>query len=70
MFVILAKSPFTLNLMPPIFTEGVSPQDEGIYYEVDDSEIDRKFIPNDCIICIKQISIEDSHKLIHSYYSY
>jgi hypothetical protein len=68
MKVILARSPFTLELIPPIFTEGISPDDDqtGIYYEVDDSELDKMFLPNECIIDIKDISIEDAHKLIKS----
>ena len=68
MKVILAKCPFTSELLPPIFTDSISPDDAqtGIYYEVDDSELDKLFLPNDCIIEIKEVSIVYMHNLIKS----
>ena len=68
MHVILAKSPFTLELLPPIFTDGIGPDDDqtGIYYNVQDSELDKRFLPNECIIEIKDVSIVYIHNLIKS----
>ena len=68
MKVILARSPFTLELIAPILTENIIPDNDqtGLYYDIDDSEVDKAFLPNECIIDIKEVSIEDLHKMFSS----
>jgi hypothetical protein len=66
MILILAKSHYTLELLPPIICEVRDFKDGGIYYEPIDSE-DVFFLPNESILSIKRdISLEAVHQALSS----
>jgi len=66
MILILARSPITLELLPPIVCQPRDFKDGGIYYEPIDSE-DVFFLPNESILSIKRdISLEAVHQALSS----
>ena len=70
MILILAKSPRTSELLPPIVCQPVDFKDGGMYYsffsQVDGIEY-TSFLPNDCILAIKRdISLEAVHQALSS----
>jgi hypothetical protein len=56
----------TDDLVLPIFTDEIKYTDDGLYYGVNDSQIDYLWIDKDAIIQIKEVSIEALHKAIQS----
>jgi hypothetical protein len=64
MILILAKSHYTSELLPPIICDVRDFKDGGIYYMPIDGE-DIFFLPNESILSIKRdISLEAVHKLL------
>lgn len=66
MILILAKSPITSELLPPIVCQPSDFKDGGIYYEPIDSD-SIYFLPDDCVLSIKRdISLEAVHQALSS----
>jgi hypothetical protein len=66
MILILAKSHYTSELLPPIVCDVRDFKDGGIYYMPIDGE-DIFFLPNESILSIKRdISLEAVHQALSS----
>jgi hypothetical protein len=66
MILILAKSHYTSELLPPIVCQPRDFKDGGMYYEpIDGDEV--FFLPNESILSIKRdISLEAVHQALSS----
>ena len=66
MILILAKSPITSELLPPIVCQPIDFRDGGMYYELIYGD-EVFFLPNECILSIKRdISLEAVHQALSS----